>query len=166
MFKEILKKLYEHKVKYLLVGGLAVNLWGIPRTTADVDIMLDLSKENLDLFLSAMKSLEMSPKQPIDMDKLHLEEYRKSLKEEKNMLVATFINPKNPIMVVDFFLENPIDFKKAFGRRKILKVEDFEIYLIDIEDLIKMKQKSKRLQDKADLEHLKRIKKWLEEENL
>ena len=32
--------LYDCKIKYILVGGLAINLYGIPRTTIDVDICL------------------------------------------------------------------------------------------------------------------------------
>lgn len=34
-------------VDYLVVGGLAVNLHGIPRMTCDVDVMIDLGQENM-----------------------------------------------------------------------------------------------------------------------
>src|SRR5713101_1184841 len=44
---ELFRALEEEKVRYLLVGGLAVNLHGIARFTADVDIMLALDAENL-----------------------------------------------------------------------------------------------------------------------
>lgn len=44
---EILEGLYNNKIKYLIVGGLAVNLYGIPRVTQDIDIILSMDKENI-----------------------------------------------------------------------------------------------------------------------
>ena len=43
---EILEGLYKKKVKYLVVGGLSVNLYGVPRVTQDIDIVIAMSKEN------------------------------------------------------------------------------------------------------------------------
>ncbi len=37
-FKDFLKLLNAHEVKYLLVGGYAVGFYGYPRATADMDI--------------------------------------------------------------------------------------------------------------------------------
>jgi hypothetical protein len=36
----IFKKLNERKIKYIVVGGIAVNLHGIPRMTYDIDLIL------------------------------------------------------------------------------------------------------------------------------
>ena len=49
-YKLLFEKLEEYKVRYVVCGGLAVNLHGIPRMTADVDIILDLTVENLSQF--------------------------------------------------------------------------------------------------------------------
>jgi hypothetical protein len=48
----IFKRLNEKKIKYIVVGGIAVNLYGIPRMTYDLDLLLDLEDENLRRFLS------------------------------------------------------------------------------------------------------------------
>lgn len=37
---EVLGGLYKNKVRYLIVGGLAVNLSGVPRVTQDIDIII------------------------------------------------------------------------------------------------------------------------------
>ena len=37
-FKDFLKLLKEHRVKYLLIGGYAVGYYGYPRATADDDL--------------------------------------------------------------------------------------------------------------------------------
>ena len=41
-YLNLFKALEKHKVQYLLVGGLAMNLHGVPRTTMDVDLVLAL----------------------------------------------------------------------------------------------------------------------------
>ena len=43
----VCKKLNEKGVKYVLVGGFAVNYYGFPRATEDIDLLVDPSKENV-----------------------------------------------------------------------------------------------------------------------
>lgn len=44
-FTKILKELNKYKVKYIAVGGIAVNLHGIPRMTYDLDLLVKLEDE-------------------------------------------------------------------------------------------------------------------------
>jgi hypothetical protein len=48
-FKEFLKLLNAHRVKYLLIGGYAVAYHGYPRTTADMDVWKKTRKPQADL---------------------------------------------------------------------------------------------------------------------
>ncbi|PIX26488.1 MAG: hypothetical protein COZ68_01110 [Deltaproteobacteria bacterium CG_4_8_14_3_um_filter_43_13] len=57
----ILKKMNEKGVRYIVVGGIAVNLYGIPRMTYDIDLMLDLEDKNLKKFLKLLKSWGFKP---------------------------------------------------------------------------------------------------------
>jgi len=159
----ILKMLYDCKIKYILVGGLAINLYGIPRTTIDVDIMIELNNNNILSLINCFKANSFRFRQPIDEKKLIDKEYRKQLKEEKNVIVLTLENPSNPLEVLDFFIDNPIDFNKAYSRKKILKVDDFEIYIASIEDIIEIKKISNRPIDISDIENLKLLKEHEEE---
>ncbi len=43
----VCKRLNEEKVKYVLIGGFAVNYYGFPRSTEDIDLLVDSSKENI-----------------------------------------------------------------------------------------------------------------------
>ncbi len=40
-----LGEFYKKKVDYLVVGGLAVNLYGIPRVTQDIDILISYDRK-------------------------------------------------------------------------------------------------------------------------
>ncbi len=46
-YLQLFRCLDRHEVRYLLVGGLAMNLLGVPRLTMDVDIVLALDVVNL-----------------------------------------------------------------------------------------------------------------------
>ena len=55
--EEIFKKLNENNIKYLVVGGLASILYGVPRTTADIDITVMPTKNNLKKIITSLKEL-------------------------------------------------------------------------------------------------------------
>jgi predicted nucleotidyltransferase len=46
-FDELLRRLVDADVKFVLVGGLAVNAWGVVRGTKDVDVVVAPEIENL-----------------------------------------------------------------------------------------------------------------------
>ena len=46
-FDQLLRRLAEAGVEFVLVGGLAVNAWGVVRGTKDVDIVVAPDPENL-----------------------------------------------------------------------------------------------------------------------
>lgn len=45
--RELLERLVEAEISFVLVGGLAVNAWGYMRATQDVDVVPDPEAENL-----------------------------------------------------------------------------------------------------------------------
>jgi len=157
--RRILKLLYLNKIRYLLCGGVAVNLYGIPRTTVDLDLIIDLSYENLKNFIFTMKNAGLTLKQPVEETKLLDKSFRDFLIKEKGVKVLTYLNLKNPLEIVDFFIDPPIEFEEAFRKKTVLKAESYEIYLVDIETLIKMKEKSKRALDLSDAENLRKLQK-------
>jgi len=44
LFKKLFLSLNKASIKYMVAGGIAVNLYGIERATADLDIALELEK--------------------------------------------------------------------------------------------------------------------------
>ena len=54
---EIFATLAEHRVRYVVIGGLAAVLHGSPTVTADADICADRSPENLQRLSAALRDL-------------------------------------------------------------------------------------------------------------
>lgn len=56
-FKDFLKLLNSHNVRYLLVGGYAVGYHGYPRATGGMDIWIEISESNSKKVVSAFTIL-------------------------------------------------------------------------------------------------------------
>lgn len=105
-----------------------------------------------------MKNLGLKLKQPVDESSLLQDAYREALRTEKNVVVLTYENAENPLEIIDFFIENPINFKNAYKRKEILSVNHYQIYLAAIDDLITLKKASGRKSDLADIENLEKLR--------
>lgn len=162
---EILEGLYKRDVRYLIVGGLSVNLYGVPRVTQDIDIVIAMSKENIFKITSLLKKLGYIPRLPVNPEDLANPRNVKDWIETKNLKAFSFYHKKDNYKVVDIVLVHPLDFEKSFINRTIKKARDIDIYLASIDDIIKMKEFSGRSQDLSDIAMLKKVRNYLEEEN-
>ncbi len=53
----LFKSLNRHRVKYLVIGGLAAIVHGIPRTTRDIDLFIEPKRSNAERLLKAMRKV-------------------------------------------------------------------------------------------------------------
>ena len=157
-YEEVFKELNAKKVRYLIVGGMAVVLHGIVRLTADLDIMIDLGKKNADAFISAMGGLGYRPRVPVKAAEFAEPEKRAAWMKEMGMKVLSFFDQKAPMHTVDVFVYEPIDFEEAYGRKKMIKAGKLRLPVVSIEDLKKLKAISGREQDLADIRSLEGLK--------
>lgn len=49
-----LTAMQKHKVRYMLIGGVAINFHGVNRSTQDMDIWLAPTNQNRDLFYNVL----------------------------------------------------------------------------------------------------------------
>ena len=148
----------------MVAGGIAVNLYGIERATADVDIVLELEKGNLSKFIRVAKKLGLKPKIPVKLEDFIDPEKRKSWIMDKGMMVFSLYDPKNPFFLIDIFTEIPFDFDEVYRQRNRISFENIVIPVVPIKKLIAMKEESDRPQDRADVFYLKKIMlRWKDE---
>jgi len=148
-----------HRVRYLVVGGVATVLYGNPRFTKDLDVLVDTSEANLRKIITAFKVLGFVPRVPVKPEAFVLKENREKWRREKNMLAFTFINPATPFENVDILTEGHIDFTKAYRKKKIFTAGSIKIPVIAKTDLIRMKKRAGRVQDLQDVAILSAVRK-------
>nr|WP_281415147.1 nucleotidyl transferase AbiEii/AbiGii toxin family protein [Geobacter hydrogenophilus] len=152
------------KVRYLLAGGLAVNLYGIERSTGDIDLVVELEQHNLDKFVEVMQELGFKPKVPVPVEEFVRQEKRQEWMRDKGMQVFSFFDPKNPFILLDVFIEMPFDFSKVYDNRVKIRAGTTFVPLVPVSTLIEMKEKAGRPKDLADVYYLKQIEKEWENE--
>ncbi|MDD5452378.1 MAG: hypothetical protein PHT49_10840 [Desulfovibrionales bacterium] len=163
-FLKLFSTLNNKKIRYLVAGGVAVNLYGIERATGDIDIVVHLERHNLEKFVEVMKGLGFKPKIPVKLEDLCSKEMRDKWVREKGMKVFSVYDPQNPYFLLDVFVEEPFDFDKVYEERKNIKAGNVRIPLVPIKRLIEMKKKVGRPQDIADVYYLRKIEKeWGDE---
>jgi hypothetical protein len=157
-YLKIFKELNKSGVKYLVIGGIAVNLHGYDRLTGDIDIMISFNRENVDRFISFSESLGFKPKVPVNIKDIADEKKRKSWIEEKNAKVFTIYNPENMFECIDVMIMEYIDFEAAYKNAEYAQAGELRIPLVSIDDLIKLKKIAGRERDKTDIRALQTIK--------
>ena len=158
IYKELFKVLHDAKVRYVITGGLAVNLYGISRMTADIDLVVDFEKENLALFENAMKQMGYVTALPIPLSSLLPDVERKRLIKEKNLIAFSFHHTKAGYVNVDVLVDVPMPFEELWKTRSMRAINGFKIYIVSKDALIQMKEYSNRIQDKKDAELLRKLK--------
>src|SRR5210317_1478467 len=123
LFKNLFLALNEESVKYLVAGGIAVNLYGIERATADIDIVLKVDEKNLSKFVRVAKKLGLQPRLPLALDDLIDGEKRKSWIVDKDMVVYSLYDAKNPFFLLDIFVQEPFHFEEVYEKRKKIEFE-------------------------------------------
>lgn len=97
LYLDLFRCLHEHHVRYLLVGGLAMNLHGVPRMTMDVDIVLALDDANLDSFIGCARKLGLKPQAPVPLESLKEPKQRKQWIEELHMIALPWTHRERPV---------------------------------------------------------------------
>jgi len=157
-YERVFRELHQRKIRYLVIGGIAVNIHGYPRATGDLDIMLSFEKGNIREFISLVKALGFKPKIPVEIDELADPEKIEMWKKEKHMKVFSVYNPQNELEHIDVMVENYINFDRAYENREVVTPRDIEIPVISIDDLIKLKKMAGRKRDEIDIVALQKIK--------
>jgi predicted nucleotidyltransferase len=153
----ILRALNDADVRYLIVGGLAVVAHGYVRATVDVDIVLNLERENVLRAMNALEQIGYRPLAPVAAAEFADAAKRTAWQEEKNMIVFQMRNPDPTSTRLDIFVKEPFVFADEFGQAKWENVTGIRAPVLRLERLLQMKQESGRAQDLADIEQLRLI---------
>jgi len=141
-FREFIDFLNAHDVKYLLVGGWAVGLYGNPRATKDIDFLIAVDDANLRRLAKALHAFGAPT-----VDISHFKEQ------------GSFFRMGCPPVQIDIITEaSGIDIRECYKRKVMIDIEGTQIAVISVDDLIKNKRASGRHQDLADAETLEALK--------
>ena len=143
-----LRVLDEHGVQYVLIGGLAARRYGSPTVTHDLDICYDRSPENLVRLAAALRSMHARLRGAPDGVPFVLDE--RTLRDGDSF---TFLTDHGAVDVLATPSGTSGFPDLAAGSRRL----DFGGYQVDVvalDDLIRMKRAAGRAKDRIEVEVL------------
>lgn len=154
----IVKALNEAEVKYLIVGGLAVNAHGYERFTRDVDLVISLERENILRGLKALMAIGYAMRIPVTPEQFADVSLREEWRREKNMIVLQLWSDAHRRTPIDVFVYEPFDFEAEFAKAPRQPVLGSEMApIVSLPTLLGLKIAAGRPQDLADIEKLRKV---------
>lgn len=145
-FNKVLSAFEKYEVDYILIGGYAVALYGIPRATNDIDIFVKPEEEN---FIKLRKALnDVFQDDAINEIKLG---------DKEDYQVTRYGTPEG------FAIDIMIQLGELYNYYNInyheVEIDKIKVKIADLESLIKLKESTLRNIDKEDVYYLKKLKK-------
>ena len=134
--QDVFRLFQQHEVKYVVIGGIASVLYGVPRTTFDLDILIEATPENVRHLLAALENAGFGSA---------------TMTNVKDVL-SNEITVFNDRVRIDVQTSTPgVSFQDAWKRRKTVTYNGQEFFILSREDLIKSKRACGRDIDKEDV---------------
>ena len=152
--------LAEHSVRYVLIGGVALNLAGVTMVTVDLDICYEASQANVRALLRALRELRATP---VDADNRPLPTPvdARALQLHDTFLFMTQAGRVDCLRVPD----GTAGYDDLARTAVELDLEGVVTWIPSIEDLVRMKTATGRPKDRLALEQLGALREILDEDS-
>jgi hypothetical protein len=131
-----------YEVKYLVIGGIAAVLYGVPRATFDLDILIEPSRENSQRLLDALANAELGTASMTTAEEI----------------LATEITVFKDRIRLDVQTWTPgLVFASAWERRVTMSYRGQPFYVVARDDLIASKRAAGREVDLEDVKILELV---------
>jgi Nucleotidyl transferase of unknown function (DUF2204) len=132
----VFESLQRHNVKYVVIGGIASILYGVPRATFDLDILIEATESNAQHLLDAFVEAGLGTA---------------ALTSSSDILGHEITIFKDKVRI-DVQTSTPgLVFEEAWARRAGLEYQGQVFYVVSREDLIASKRASGRPVDLEDV---------------
>jgi predicted nucleotidyltransferase len=148
-FDELLRRLVAANVDFVLIGGLAVNAWGVVRGTKDLDIVADARSDNLERVADVAVAAggQVQTREAFASSRFSIAAL---LSAGQRVLIDTELGPLDVIQG----LAGVPDYGSLRSRATDVEIAGVTIAVCSLDDLRAMKRAAGRTRDLADLEDL------------
>jgi len=146
-YQDIIELFNKHNVKFLIAGAYAMSKVGYSRSTYDIDLWVDKTKENAINIYNALVDFGV----PFEIEP---DDFL-----EPNSVLQIGIKPNRIDILTDI---DGLTFKEAWENKQIATFHAIETFTLEINDFIKNKKASNRPKDKLDLVQLQELAKKIQ----
>lgn len=132
----VFRSFQRHDVKYVVIGGIAAILHGVPRATFDLDILIEATLDNAQRLLNALLDAGLGT----------------AALTSPGDVLANEITVFKDRMRVDVQTSTPgLRFAEAWSHRRTVAYQGQEFFILSREDLIRAKRAAGRPVDLEDV---------------
>ncbi len=147
-FINFLKCAQKNKLRYLCIGGYAVNYYGYHRMTEDLDVWIAPTNENKNIFLNTMLCMGYTENELNDMKN-----------EDFTSYFMCSLGARPNVIDVITILHHSLSFDESEKKMSLHKLsDDIELRLVSYESLKEVKLRSLRPKDLWDISQLEKIR--------
>jgi hypothetical protein len=136
-FREFLRLLNRHRVKYPVVGGYSVAFHGYPRYTGDLDIYVAISPRNAAALVKVFRDFGFADGAP---DPAAFQQRGQILRIGREPMRLEILNEIDGVTFAD-----------CYARRIRSRLDNLVVNFIGYDDLLKNKRRANRPKDRADV---------------
>ena len=140
--------LKENDVRYITIGGFAVNIYGYNRNTGDLDILIDDSIDNRRKLRKAFKEIGIG-----DFEAIETMQFIPGWTD----FTLSFGLRLDVMTSIKGLEDTP--FEELYDAATVVLLGGVEVKFIDYENLIKAKKACNRPKDQLDIEELNKLNK-------
>ena len=145
-FYRILEAFQKENVDFIIIGGIAVILHGMPRASEDLDIIIKMETGNISRIRAALRKLFNDD----DIKEITFEELH-------DYSVLRYVSPNDDMIDIISNLGEAFNYENV--KYKIMEIEGNRFKVASIKSLIDMKSGTLREKDNLDLLYLNELKK-------
>jgi tRNA nucleotidyltransferase/poly(A) polymerase len=134
--RDVFESFEKHEVHYVVIGGIAAVLHGVPRATFDLDILIEATTENAQRLLDALLEVNFGTASMITANELAAHEI--TIFRDRVRIDVQTITPG-------------LDFKTAWENRITMDYQGQKFFVTSKEDLISSKKAAGRQVDLEDI---------------
>ena len=138
--KDVFSSFQKHEVRYLVIGGIAAVLYGVPRATFDLDVLIEATPENSRRLLDALIAAQLGTAE---------------LTTPEQDLAHEITIFRDRVRIDVQTMTPGISFAEAWSRRKTMTFQGQTFNVVSRDDLIASKLASGRPVDLEDVRLLR-----------
>ena len=134
--QSVFASFHSHDVRYVVIGGIAAVLHGVPRATFDLDILIEATAPNAERLLQALRQAGFGTADLVDAQGI----------------LANEITVFNDRVRIDVQTSTPgLTFQDAWSRRETMDYQGQKFYVASRHDLMASKRAAGRPRDLEDV---------------
>lgn len=162
-FLTFLQALSKSNAEFVIVGGVAARLYGSTRLTHDVDVVPRLDPDAWPQLIERIWALGGRPRIPEPVEAIQDLRNVESWMADKGMRALSFRSTDGSAEIDLLMSESP-NYPELQRRARRVELDGVSYFVASIDDLIEMKKRAGRPQDRLDVEELERLRDAIEGE--